>query len=310
MSRPDPRRPTVTRFSVDPAATIAGVVKSVLPIEHYDDREGYDPDFLMPAARVPLPALAAAKKPDAAKVAGGGTHLHYTNFSVMISKSRRMCVYSACNIDGKQRKKSPRSNQWRRDPRVKLELQILEECYGRDQDGFFSRGHMTRREDPVWGPKAMAVVAEKDTFHVTNAVPQMQGHNGAIWLSLEDHVLQNADKADQKVSVFTGPVLKKSDPVIHDVKIPVQLWKVVAFVRPKTKQLAAVAYLDSQAEFLPDTGGPSFVWGQFKGLQVPVARITQLTGLNFGPLKNADVLAGAGPAFAYSVARVQDILLR
>ena len=28
MSRPDPRRPAVTRFSVDPAATIAGIRKS------------------------------------------------------------------------------------------------------------------------------------------------------------------------------------------------------------------------------------------------------------------------------------------
>jgi endonuclease G len=310
MSRPDPRRPAVTRFSIDSGGGIAGIIKTLLPIADYDDREGYDPDFLLPAGSVPMPRLAAAKKADAAKVTGGGTHLHYTNFSVVISKSRRMCFYSACNIDGKKRKKSPRSNQWRRDPRVKTELQILEECYGKDQDGFFSRGHMTRREDPVWGPKAMAVLAEKDTFHVTNAVPQMQGHNGAIWLSLEDHVLQNADKSDQKVSVFTGPVLKKSDQVIHKVKIPVQLWKVVAFVRPKTKRLSAVAYLDSQAEFLPDTGGPSFVWGQFKGLQVPVERIEQLTGLNFGPLKKADVLAGAGPAFALSVTRVQDVLLR
>jgi endonuclease G len=226
-----------------------------------------------------------------------------------MSKSRRLCFFSASNIDGASRKKLKRkSTPWRYDPRVPIKGQILEECYGPDQKGFFSRGHMTRREDPVWGK--LAAKAEVDTFHVTNAVPQMQGHNGAIWLSLEQHVLQNADKDDQRVCVFTGPVLRKSDPIIYKVKIPVRLWKIVAFLRPKTKMLAAVAYLDSQAEFLPEAGRTAFVWGQFKGMQVPITRIEQLTGLRFGVLRRADVLAGADSTFSYAVTKVQDILLR
>ena len=309
MSAVDPRRPEVSSFAIDATATMVGIRKAVAPIESYDDRNGYDEDFLGQSARVPLPTVPAARKKDVVKVKpGNGSVLDYRNFSVVMSRSRRICFFSASNIDGKTRRKRKRGdNPWRFDGRLDTKLQILEECYGSNQDGLFSRGHMTRREDPVWGKKARQ--AEDDTFHVTNAVPQMQGHNGGIWLSLEDHVLQNADKDDQRVSVFTGPVLRRSDPVLYKVKIPVQFWKIVAFLQPRTKTLSAVAYLDSQAEFLPEAGRNAFVWGQFRGLQVPVSRIENLSGLRLAALKRADVLAGADGTFAYSVSRVEDILL-
>ena len=284
------------------------VVKTLRPVAEYDDREGYAPNFLGDDAAVPLPKLTTAQRQDAAPVQGGGVELKYRHFSVVQSKKRRMCFFSACNIDGDTSGKvSARSNVWRYDPRIATKYQLIDECYGNADEGLFSRGHMTRREDPVWGPDKKT--SEEDTFHATNQVPQMQSHNSPIWLSLEDHVLRNADKDNQKVTVITGPVLSRLDPTLYKVKVPVQLWKIVAFLRPDSGELASVAYLDSQAEFLPDVGGPTFVWGQFKGMQVPLTRIEQLTTLDFGPLTGADVLSGVDPNFSFSVRTVKDILL-
>lgn len=285
------------------------VVKTLRPVADYDDREGYAADFLGTAARIALPRLSATQRQDAAKVHGGGVELKYLHFSVIQSKKRRMCFFSACNIDGaKSGKVAKPSKVWRYDPRIATKYQLIDECYGDVDEGLFSRGHMTRREDPVWG--ADKKTADEDTFHATNAVPQMQTHNSPVWLSLENHVLRNADKDNQKVTVLTGPVLSRKDPILYGVKVPVQFWKIVAFLQPNTKALASVAYLDSQAEFLPDVGGPAFVWGQFKGMQVPLKRIEKITGLRFGALTRADVLSGADPSFSFSVRTVKDVLLR
>jgi endonuclease G len=284
------------------------VTKALRDPSEYGDRDGYQDDFLGESkdVRVPLPKL--RDRAEAAPVKGGGIELDYHHFTVVQSRRRRMCFYSACNLHGaKSGKTDKRSDLWRYDPRIATKYQLIDECYGRSDDGLFSRGHMTRREDPVWGD--VKKVAEEDTFHATNAVPQMQGHNSPVWLALENHVLRNADKDDQKVTVITGPVLDAKDPVLYDVKVPVQLWKIVAFLRPVTKSLASVAYLDSQAEYLPAVGAPSFVWGQFKGMQVPVRRIEKLTGLRFGPLVEADVMADAGADFSLVVNRVRDVLL-
>jgi len=282
-----------------------GVARTPRPVSAYAGRDGYRPAFLGTA--VPLPALGPGLRADAAPVRGGGTELRYRHFSVVQSKRRRLCFFSACNLDGGSTKRVARSGTWRFDPRLDLRHQILEECYGGARQGLFSRGHMTRREDPVWG--APAREAEEDTFHAPNAVPQMQSYNSPVWLGLEDHVLRNADEDDQRVVVVTGPVLDPKDPVLYGVQVPVQFWKVVGFLRPGAKRLAAVGYLDSQASYLPQAR-PAFVWGQFRGMQVPLLRLEQLTGLRFGPLTRADVLAGAGATFALSVGSLEEVLLR
>ncbi|APR81734.1 DNA/RNA non-specific endonuclease [Minicystis rosea] len=279
----------------------AYVVKTLESPDKYDDREGFDPKFL--GVSTPLPHLGRLVT-DAVKLEHGrGVELKYANFSTIQSRSRRLPFFSACNIDGAQREKEPRSNRWRFDPRISTEHQILEECYGSEDRGLFSRGHMTRREDPVWG--ARAEVAEEDTFLATNCVPQMQSHNGGLWLSLENYVLDNASEDRQRACVITGPVLSHEDPVLYGVKIPVRLWKIIAFIHDETHALAAVAYCSSQAGYLPD----AFVWGQFRCLQVPVSRIADETGLDFGPLRAADVMAQADPSCTLLITKEEDLLL-
>ncbi len=109
------------------------------------------------------------------------TELRYEHYSVVMSRSRRMCFFSAVNIDGNLSKKAKRVG-WKWDPRIPRDQQIMNECYGSPPR--FSRGHMTRREDPGWGDAAAAKRGNEDSMHVTNTTPQMQAFNAPIgWRS-------------------------------------------------------------------------------------------------------------------------------
>src|SRR5262249_54105964 len=85
----------------------------------------------------------------------------------------------------------------------------------------FQQGHLTRRQDPLWGSDTVVIRANTDTFHVTNRTPQIGYFNMGIrkrageakhpggtlyWRALEEYVLANARADRKRVSVFTGPV--------------------------------------------------------------------------------------------------------
>jgi endonuclease G len=281
------------------------------PIEDYEDREGYQADFISADDSVALPKLGTAANRDVVTFTWKGRKTHvldYTHFSTAVSRSRRMPIFSACNIDGSKAKTIDRGDVWKFDPRIPTDLQILQEVYGNQKDGYFSRGHMTRRQDPDWGTKAVATMADADTFHATNAAPQVQNFNAGLWGGIEDYVLANTRRDSMRVSVFTGPVFAKSDPVVHGVKVPVRFWKVVAFVHDETEQLTATGYIASQAKAIVELK-PAFVFGDYEHQQRPLVAIEALAGLSFGSLTERDVLAGAGPSFAASLRDVRDIML-
>lgn len=299
------------RFAADAALEPKRVRLTPDPIDTYDDRQGFDPLFIDPAMAVPLPRLAVTVARDAATHTWRGRKTHvldYTHFSVAVSKSRRLPIYSACNIDGAHAIDVPRTNIWKYDPRIDQKYQILKEVYGDQKAGYFSRGHMTRRQDPNWGSKKTARQADADTFHATNAAPQVQGFNGGLWDEVEDYVLANTQRDRMRISVFTGPVFRADDPVVHGIKIPRQFWKVVAFVHDESRALSAIAYLCSQARAVADLE-PTFVFGEFQDQQRPIGAIQALTGLTFGDLAQRDVLAGADIEFAVALNDVQDIML-
>lgn len=306
-------RKTTPRFRFAPITELDAkrVDATPDPVESYDDREGYAPDFIDPRMPVALPVLGKALQRDAATHSwrGATTHvLPYTHFSTAVSKSRRLPIYSACNVDGAKALSVPRSNVWKYDPRIPQQYQILREVYGAENRGYFSRGHMTRRQDPNWGSRKVAVRADADTFHATNAAPQVQRFNGGVWGGIEDYILENAHADRMRISVFTGPVYAEDDPVVHGVRVPVRFWKVVAFVHDGTGELAATAYLASQAKAVADLR-PAFVFGDFEHQQRPLAAIEALAGLTFPDLAERDVLAGAGLDFAAALRDVRDIML-
>jgi endonuclease G len=259
----------------------------------YRDRGGYDPGFLGSRFVVDLPTV-TRHADDVLDFEFDGetqTELRYEHYSVVMSRSRRMCFLSGCNIDGNLSKKSARV-RWKGDPRIPKSQQIMKECYGAPPK--FSRGHMTRREDPGWGTRAVAKRGNEDTMHVTNVAPQMQAFNAPIWLALEDYALQHAREDEMKISVFTGPYFTDRDPDMYGVLIPLNYWKVIAFIHDDTGKLCATGYEMSQEQSLRPE---EFVFGVFTSpqlgtaTQVPIRSIEAKSGIHFGKLASVDPLA-------------------
>src|SRR5262249_48593118 len=142
----------------------------------YENREGYDPDFLGAGERsIALPRLSPDQEADAAGVCGpepGASpyELKYHHFSVVVNRERRLAFFAAGNIDGRLARAIERAREkWVFDPRIRRDEQVGNELYGRP----FDRGHLVRRLDPAWGrTRRVARMANDDTFHWTNCSPQ------------------------------------------------------------------------------------------------------------------------------------------
>jgi endonuclease G, mitochondrial len=261
------------------------------PPTAFKDRKGYDPGFLGNKAAVPLPGFGkwAADLTPAEGAPGKTPHeLRYQHFSVVMTQSRKLPLVTAVNIDGKQLRTIPRIQTWFTDGRIGLDAQVDNAAYsGNDLD----RGHMVRRQDPVWGTLAVAKQANEDTFHYTNAAPQHKDLNQRDWVGLEDYVLDSTRAHKLLVSVFTGPILRDGDEMYRDiVRIPKEFWKIAVLVDSDTGALSATGYVLSQGEFIEDlTEG--FVFGEYQTYQVQVSAIEKATDLDFGILRDRDPLA-------------------
>lgn len=290
---PTPNRPRPTNSSSNEDSDPVEDEARARP-EDYANRKGYVPDFLGADFAVALPTIVRGTN-NVLTYDGGKQVLPYEHFSVIMNKARRQCFFSACNIDG-ARSKSSKRTAWRFDPRIPQDLQIMKECYGPPPK--FSRGHMTRREDPAWGRSGDEIQrGADDSMHVTNTTPQMQSFNAPIWLALEDYALQHAREDDQKICVFTGPYFSKSDPTMFGVRIPRKFWKVIAFIHDETRELCATGYEMSQDDNLE---APEFVFGDFvspqlnMSTQVAISQIESRAGLSFDGLAELDPLANEG----------------
>jgi endonuclease G len=287
-ARPHAARPGTAAAPPAPAAAAVGsaelIVESVP--DDYVGRTGYSSTFVGP--RIPLPVV--KNTGDVLTFPWKGRRervLKYQHFSVVMSRSRRLCIYSAVNIDGRSPRRAKRPS-WRLDGRIPASQQIREECYGNEP--LFARGHMTRREDPIWGTPEQAELGNADSMHVTNTVPQMQPFNAGIWLALESYALENARHDKMRISVFTGPFLRADDPIRAGVQIPRSFWKVIAFIHDETRKLCATGYTMSQEDYLRDE---EFVFGRHKTSQTRIADIGRDAGLSFGRLASLDPLQRA-----------------
>ena len=259
---------------------------------NYDNRDGFDVDFLRPGkldGRVFLPTLserlAAQAAPLLAKKAG--SVLDYHHYSVVLHKARRFAIYSAASIDFSGRFAIPRGKDvWRVDPRIDAGLQVTGACYQNNQ---FDRGHLTRREDLEYGASmASAIAAANDTCHWTNCTPQAAPFNEGkqLWAGLELHILEEAvEKNRFKAQVITGPVFGVRDPVIPGfpgLRYPLRYWKVVAAINASDKLFATAYVLDQRAQIEPATrDAPEVPFTPYKTFQTTIANIETLTDLAF-----------------------------
>jgi endonuclease G len=256
------------------------------------DRAGYSPDFLAVAIELPAPAAGTPVR-----------ELPYTHFTVLLDPVRRLALSTGVNIDGDALLDLDRADDWHLDERVPAPEQTGEAVYARND---LDRGHLVRRRDPVWGDRRTAEQANVDTFAYTNAAPQANDFNQSkdLWLGLEDHVLAYAQTNRNRISVFTAPVLALNDPLYRGVGIPQAFWKVAAwtteeagtaalraaaFVLDQAPQLTDIDLNDASAQALIDGSPPPL--GPYLSYQVPVEDVASLTGLDFGDLVTADVMA-------------------
>lgn len=220
--------------------------------------------------------------------------LTYPRFTVLLDPQRRLAVVTGVNIDGATLQDLPRTGEWELDPRVPVAEQAGPAVYASND---LDRGHLVRRRDPGWGSAAEARRATEATFTYPNAAPQASGFNQSkeLWLGLEDHVLTFAQATDERLSVFTAPVLQADDPAYRGIRVPRRFFKVAAWVTPDDDgmpRLAAAGFVLDQSELIDLSRGVLAVpvLGAFRTFQVPIADIEELTGVDLGPLVAADVL--------------------
>jgi endonuclease G len=182
------------------------------------------------------------------------------------------------------------------------------------------KGHIVLRSDPAWGGDDEALAAESDTFHYTNAAPQLgffnqgsrddhPGEKGKLrWRTVETYVLRNAVTERQRICVFAGPVFADDDPDYRfDARLPLQFWKIAVWA--SDHRLHSVAVIADQGEVLARlTLGVPEALGHLHGAEAfddpeelarvsqfltTVAEIERLTGLDFGEeVRNGDIRAG------------------
>lgn len=289
-----------------PATTLTptpseGFLESITPDPDYDDRPGYDPDFLGFSA--PLPKLGAGIRGDAAKIPGKKKgqelELKYYHYSVIMNQRRRIAFVAAVNLSGNAtfHHKREANDRWFFDPRIDESIQAGDEFYS---DNPLDRGHLVRRNDSAWGSTAKsAKQANDDTFHFTNCSPQHEIFNQSakatnkhllLWGNLENHVAkQGKTAAGGKLSVFNGPVLRANDRLHRGLKVPREFWKIIVYERNSGKS-GAVAFLLSQTQLIKNLPLEEFEAEEYKPFQVQVKEIEARTKLNFGKLRTFDPL--------------------
>jgi endonuclease G len=249
----------------------------------YVDRKGFDEDFL--GQHVPLPQLPGVET----------VLLPYTHFSVLMRPDKRLAAVTGLSMDGEKLMDLDRATlEWRLDPRLPALQQTGERVYARND---IHRGHLVRRASAVWGATvAEAQLANKDTFHYTNAAPQAAKFNQGIelWLGIETYLQEHAAQYRSRVVAFTGPVFSGIDPVYRGAQIPLRYFKVAVFIHQG--ELAATGYVVDQAPQLaqlPDVPRPGAMedvppLGQFRTFQAPIRDVAKLTGLDLDQLIAVD----------------------
>ncbi|BDA43796.1 Uncharacterized protein y4fB [Coccomyxa sp. Obi] len=269
-----------------------------------ETRTGYDLDFLGVPIPVPDSAIAQERFGEPVSITnsdGSATDvLDYMHFSLQMCRSRKLCYWTAVNIDGATAADPARDNKFVLDPRLKEGEQCGDELYKRERHRWFDRGHMVRRKDPCWGNKFEVNAGNLDSMYFPNVCPQYKKVNEdkSLWAGVEDYILDNASKDKLQLSVFTGPVFNEKDARFRGVQIPAAFWKVVALV--DGGRVRSSAYVVKQEEFvtakaLKEIDEEILPLGDPLHFQVSVKSLVELIGIDFGP----DILAGdAGKGLA------------
>lgn len=239
---------------------------------------GYQVGFIGEA--VAIPAAVSSEVRDDLLEMSGRTVFDYMHFSLAMSRSRRFARWVAWNVDGAAiRRLSRRGISFRKDRNLPDDAQIGNELYVSNP---LDRGHIARRADLVWGPRAEAQRANRDSFFYTNITPQHSSFNrssaNGIWGQLENAVFEDLEVEDLRVSVMAGPIFTENDPLHREIRLPRQFWKAIYFREAGDPAIQAKSYVLTQADLLNQL--EVLELPEFSVFEVPISRIGEMTGLS------------------------------
>lgn len=281
-------------------------LEEALEPEDFADRDGYDRAFL--GVTVPLPMVkpeprfgGALRVPRPARA--GDTHeLRYHHYSVIMCASRRLAYVSACNANFRAAVNASRdqgTDSWRNDPRIDGRHQLSSLYYNHND---YDKGHLTRRDDAAWGNTlAEAIAANNDTFLYPNAAPQHFllnqsddfTHAGLdLWGDLEEFISGQA--GGQRLTLFNGCIFGDEDKPLHDALVPLSFYKIVVW-RDARANPGAVGFVLQQDDLVASLSEEAIDPGRFEIRQRRIADIEAMLDIDFGPVKDWDLLAGARP---------------
>lgn len=287
----------------------------------YDNRTGYDEDYLGVRVRMPLvknPSDIAAPRIDSA---GPKYLLTYEHFSVVVHRHRRLAAFTAANVDRSPAMRRPESGKsysrkalgglgandkekWFEDPRISSAHQLPDKFFEKDRKAF-DKGHLTMRAEVAWGHDYAEVRrANGDTFHTTNCSPQVKDFNRSafgfhgLWGELEELVLREAK--DEKLCVFAGPVLDPGDTFFKgkdntgdvQIQIPSAYWKVI--VARTDSGIESFGFILDQD--LSDVAFEFDLSGEWVSRRVSIAEVETRAGILKFPseVHDADTAPGNG----------------
>ncbi|MFN7921410.1 MAG: DNA/RNA non-specific endonuclease [Bryobacteraceae bacterium] len=184
-------------------------------------------------------------------------------FVLCHSASLRVPVWTAYEITPERLNgHAQRPRHFRRD-RVLAQPGASDSDY---RNSSYSRGHLVPAVDMAWNEDAL-----RDSFLLSNAVPQNAALNSGKWRVLENAVRKLAARADF-VLVFTRPVFCPEEARIgaNQVAVPCQLFKVVVAGRGQARYAFAA--------ILPNSYNPAAPLSHFA---CSIAEVERRTGLDF-----------------------------
>ena len=118
--------------------------------------------------------------------------------------------------------------------------------------------------------------AQRETFLLSNIVPQLHALNAGIWKDLELRIMKRYVERYGEVWVQVGPVLKNPpDSKIGRLPVPDAFWMVISEYEAEEHGIRAIAYLIPHNAIWRDQDLTRYV--------VSVRKIESLTGLDFFP---------------------------
>lgn len=250
---------TVTTSADSSLVSEAFEMRTPVIYDGLDARLGFKRRFLGGQANAPMPVVTPAGTATLAPLIGSNAHeLKYRHFSAWIQRERRLALFTASNVDWRQRPKLvdgkpttrdslagwPPDNKfaelWVDDPRMEARYQLPDSFYSDDR-GAFDKGHLVRRDDVCWGETFEEIqMANGDTFHVTNCSPQTKAFNQGLagqenWGDLEVAIAKITKRDAQAACLYAGPVFAPDDRWFRGkidgsparIQIPTRFWKIV-----------------------------------------------------------------------------------